>query len=56
VAIVDTRISVWEALAGRAPGQPLGPADFWLLTSVAERVNPARPGPSCGRAGPLRVH
>src|SRR5262249_32746774 len=45
VAIVETRISVWEALAGRAPGQPLGPADPGLWSAVAERVNPARARP-----------
>src|SRR3954453_5309602 len=45
VAIVETRISVWEALAGRAPGQPLGPADPGLWTAVAERVNPAKARP-----------
>src|SRR5690606_1030164 len=38
-------ISVWEALAGRAPGQPLGPADPGVWTAVAERVNPARARP-----------
>src|SRR5215468_10197270 len=45
MAIVETRISVWEALAGRAPGLPLGPADPGLWTAVAERVNPARAKP-----------
>ncbi|HEX6869584.1 MAG TPA: M50 family metallopeptidase, partial [Micromonosporaceae bacterium] len=45
MAIVETRISVWEALAGRAPGQPLGPADPGLWTAVAERVNPAKARP-----------
>jgi len=45
LAIVETRISVWEALAGRAPGQPLGPADPGLWTAVAERVNPAKARP-----------
>jgi putative peptide zinc metalloprotease protein len=45
VTIVETRISVWEALAGRAPGQPLGPADPGLWTAVAERVNPAKARP-----------
>ena len=35
MTIVETRISVWEALAGRAPGQPLGPADpgLWRASS-----------------------
>ena len=50
MTIVETRISVWEALAGRAPGQPLGPADPGLWTAVAERVNPARARPTL-RAG-----
>ena len=39
------RISVWEALAGRAPGQPVGPADPGLWRAVAERVNPAKARP-----------
>ena len=45
MTIVESRISVWEALAGRAPGQPLGPADPGLWTAVAERVNPAKARP-----------
>jgi len=45
MTVVETRISVWEALAGRAPGQPLGPADPGLWTAVAERVNPAKARP-----------
>jgi len=45
VAVVETRVSLWEALAGRAPGQPLGPADPGLWTAVAERVNPAKARP-----------
>jgi putative peptide zinc metalloprotease protein len=46
VAIVETPgISVWEALAGRAPGQPLGPADPGLWSAVAERVNPVKARP-----------
>ena len=45
MSIVETRISVWEALAGRAPGQPLGPADPGLWSAVAERVNPAKARP-----------
>src|SRR6185369_5382644 len=50
MTVVETRISVWEALAGRAPGQPLGPADPGLWTAVAERINPARARPAL-RAG-----
>ncbi len=38
-------MSVWEALAGRAPGQPVGPADAGLWSAVAERLNPARARP-----------
>ena len=45
MAVVETRISVWEALAGRAPGQPLGPADPGLWAAVVERLNPARARP-----------
>jgi len=45
VSVVETRVSLWEALAGRAPGQPLGPADQGLWTAVAERVNPAKARP-----------
>src|SRR5262245_17936194 len=45
VAVVETRVSLWEALAGRAPGQPLGPADPGLWTAVAERLNPAKARP-----------
>src|SRR5215468_5465074 len=45
MTVVETRISVWEALAGRAPGQPLGPADPGLWTAVAERVDPAKARP-----------
>jgi putative peptide zinc metalloprotease protein len=46
VAIVETRPSVWEVLAGRAPGQPTGPADPGLWAAVVERLNPARARPS----------
>src|SRR6478672_11195764 len=45
MTVVETRISVWEALAGRAPGVPLGPADPGLWSAVAERVNPVRARP-----------
>jgi len=45
VAVVETRISVWEALAGRAPGQPVAPADPGLWAAVSERINPARARP-----------
>src|SRR3954452_9242715 len=45
VTYVETRISVWEALAGRAPGEPLGPADPGLWGAVVERLNPAKARP-----------
>jgi putative peptide zinc metalloprotease protein len=45
VTYVETRISVWEALAGRAPGEPLGPADPDLWGAVVDRLNPARARP-----------
>ncbi|MBM2621173.1 cyclic nucleotide-binding protein [Actinoplanes sp. LDG1-06] len=42
---VETRMNVWEALAGRAPGEPSGPADPGLWGAVVDRLNPtsARP-------------
>jgi putative peptide zinc metalloprotease protein len=45
VTHVETRINVWEALAGRAPGVPVGPADPGLWGAVVERLNPARARP-----------
>ena len=45
MAILETRLSVWEALAGRAPGRPVGPADPGLWAAVVERLNPARAKP-----------
>jgi putative peptide zinc metalloprotease protein len=42
---VDTRTNVWEALAGRAPGEPTGPTDPGLWGAVADRLNPARARP-----------
>ena len=42
---VETRISVWEALAGRAPGEPVGPADPGLWGAVVDRLNPAKARP-----------
>jgi putative peptide zinc metalloprotease protein len=45
VAVAETRVNLWEALAGRAPGQPVGPADPGLWRAVAERVNPAKARP-----------
>ncbi|WP_328462015.1 cyclic nucleotide-binding protein [Actinoplanes sp. NBC_00393] len=42
---VETRTSVWEALAGRAPGVPSGPADAGLWHTVAERLNPSSARP-----------
>ena len=42
---VETRTSVWEALAARAPGADSGPADSGLWHAVADRLKPgsARP-------------
>jgi hypothetical protein len=37
--------SLWEALAGRAPGRPIGPAEPDLHAAVLERLNPARARP-----------
>ena len=45
MTVVETRVSVWEALAGRAPGVPTGPADPGLWHAVIERLNPARARP-----------
>src|SRR5215813_11460385 len=45
VTIVESRVSVWEALAGLAPGTPLAPADPGLWAAVAERLNPAKARP-----------
>jgi putative peptide zinc metalloprotease protein len=38
-------MNVWEALAGRAPGEPVGPADPGLWSAVVDRLNPARARP-----------
>jgi putative peptide zinc metalloprotease protein len=45
VTYVDARMNVWEALAGRAPGEPVGPADPGLWGAVVDRLNPARARP-----------
>ncbi len=45
MSLVETRVSLWEALAGRAPGKPVGPADPGLWSAVADRVNPAKARP-----------
>ncbi|MEV4131568.1 cyclic nucleotide-binding protein [Dactylosporangium sp. NPDC049742] len=50
MAVIETRISVWEALAGRAPGVPLGPADHGLWQAVTDRLNPARARPILRKA------
>jgi putative peptide zinc metalloprotease protein len=42
---VETRTNVWEALAGRAPGEPTGPTDPGLWGAVVDRLNPARARP-----------
>src|SRR5205085_1051931 len=48
VTVVDTRLSVWEALAGRAPGQPVGVGDPGLWVTV-------RRLPSAGFSITIRV-
>lgn len=40
--VVEIRTSVWEALAGRAPGRPPGPGDPDLWRAVVDRLNPAK--------------
>ncbi|BBH64598.1 hypothetical protein ACTI_12830 [Actinoplanes sp. OR16] len=42
---VETRTNVWEALAGRAPGVPSGPADAGLWHTVADRLDPSSARP-----------
>ena len=42
---LDTRINVWQAVAGRAPGTPSGPAEPGLWAAVAERLDPAQARP-----------
>ncbi len=42
---VETQGNVWEALAGRAPGEPAGPVDPGLWGAVVDRLNPARARP-----------
>ena len=42
---VETRTNVWEALAGRAPGEPVGPADPSVWAAVVDRLDPARAKP-----------
>ena len=50
MAVAETRISVWDALAGQAPGQrtwhSAGPVDPGLWTAVVERLDPARATPA----------
>ncbi|WP_051799884.1 M50 family metallopeptidase [Catenuloplanes japonicus] len=50
MSIVESHLSVWEALAGRAPGQPIGPSDTDVWSAVVDRINPARAKPEI-RAG-----
>jgi putative peptide zinc metalloprotease protein len=38
-------MNVWEALAGRAPGEPAGPVDPGLWGAVVDRLNPTRARP-----------
>ncbi|MFG1602735.1 cyclic nucleotide-binding protein [Actinoplanes sp. NPDC049265] len=42
---VETRMNIWEALAGRPPGEPIGPADPGLWAAIVDRLNPARARP-----------
>ena len=42
---VDTGMNVWEALAGRAPGEPAGPVDPGLWGAVVDRLDPSRARP-----------
>ncbi|MCO8272192.1 cyclic nucleotide-binding protein [Actinoplanes sp. TRM 88003] len=42
---VENRMNVWEALSGRAPGEPSGPADPGLWGAVVDRLNPASARP-----------
>ncbi|GLY98924.1 hypothetical protein Acsp02_61780 [Actinoplanes sp. NBRC 103695] len=42
---VETRMNVWEALAGRPPGEPIGPADPGLWAAIVDRLNPTRARP-----------
>ena len=45
MTVVETRSNVWEALAGRALGQPAGPADVGLWRAVRERLDPVKARP-----------
>jgi putative peptide zinc metalloprotease protein len=45
VTVVERGFSVWEALAGRAPGRTVTPSDPGLWAAVTERINPARAKP-----------
>ncbi len=42
---VETRVSVWEALAGRPAGKPLHDGDPAVWTAVDEHLDPARATP-----------
>lgn len=45
MAVVDSKTSLWEVLAGRDPGKPVGPADPDLWRAVTDRLNPAKAKP-----------
>jgi putative peptide zinc metalloprotease protein len=45
VTVAGSSVSVWEALAGRAPGRPVAQADAGLWAAVSQRLNPARARP-----------
>jgi putative peptide zinc metalloprotease protein len=55
VTVVETRSNVWEALAGRASGQPVGPADVGLWRAVRERLDPLKARPRL-RGGMEEAH
>ncbi len=42
---VETRVSLWETLAGRAPGAPVGEGDPRVRGAVNDRLDPARARP-----------
>jgi Zn-dependent protease/outer membrane biosynthesis protein TonB len=48
--VTDRGTSLWEALAGRGPGRPVGPAEPDLYATILDRLNPARARPRL-RAG-----
>ena len=45
MTIVESHTSVWEVLAGRAPGKPTGPADPGLWRAVSDRLKSTKGPP-----------